>query len=47
MDGEPTAERWDQMATWGVKVARQGFFWEWISKPNADQLGFGPACLLG
>ncbi len=34
IDSDPDLAEWDRVAAWGVKLVREGFFWEWIT--NAD-----------
>lgn len=34
LDADPKEEHWEQMTKWGVKVVRQGFFWEWMTRPD-------------
>ena len=34
IDSDPDLPEWDRVAAWGVKLVREGFFWEWIT--NAD-----------
>lgn len=36
LDADPSEEHWDRVAAWGVRVVRQGFFWEWISRPDGS-----------
>jgi hypothetical protein len=34
MDGHPTPAQWDQLAAWGVKLVRQGFFWDGVGSAD-------------
>lgn len=36
LDSEPKAEHWDRLQEWGVRVSRQGFFWEWITAADGS-----------
>lgn len=36
LDADPSEAHWDRIAAWGVRVVRQGFFWEWISRPDGS-----------
>jgi len=34
LDADPAEDHWDRLAGWGVQQVRQGFFWEWITRPD-------------
>ena len=34
LDGKVKIEEWDRLEEWGVKIARQGFFWDGVQKDD-------------
>jgi hypothetical protein len=36
LDADPTPAHWDQLAAWGVRVVRQGFYWEWLTAADGS-----------
>jgi hypothetical protein len=36
IDSDPDDAEWDRVKAWGVKLTRQGFFWEWITKDDGE-----------